>query len=249
VTALYRAGDADDVSAYRLPQAQRSRSTVKTGFLHRFFANKEEPTMRRQTSAALLVLLGSAGFALGAGTASAQDNLAKFVVTGDAAKKAMTREEISADTAEKITKACLDFAAQNKIAVSVFILAPSGQVVVAHRMDGQNPVNVETALWKAQTALKTHGSTHAAANRYADDITGELTRIKFDAYWVSGGLPIVVDNVLIGSIGVGGSGLDEECANAGLTAVLGPQPPLAEKLPPRNGRGATPAAPAQPAQR
>jgi len=205
--------------------------------------------MRRYTSTALLVLLGSAGLALGAVNASAQGDLEKFVVTGDAAKKAMTREEISADTAEKITKVCLDFAAQNKIAVSVFILAPSGQVVVAHRMDGQNPVNVETALWKAQTALKTHGSTHAAANRYADDITGELTRIKFDAYWVSGGLPIVVDNVLIGSIGVGGSGLDEECANAALTAVLGPQPPLAEKLPPRNGRGAPPAAPAQPPQR
>jgi len=222
---------------------------VKTDFPQRFFANKEESTMRGQTSTALLVLLGSAAFALGVGTASAQGNLQKFVVTGDAAKKAMTQEEISADTAEKITKACLDFAAQNKIAVSVFILAPSGQVVVAHRMDGQNPVNVETALWKAQTALKTHGSTHAAANRYADDITGELTRIKFDAYWVSGGLPIVVDNVLIGSIGVGGSGLDEECANAALTAVLGPQPPLAEKLPPRNGRGAPPAAPAQPAQR
>ena len=34
-----------------------------------------------------------------------------------------------------------------------------------------------------------------------------------------------------------------------LTKVLGPQPPLAEKLPPRNGRGAPPAAPAQPAQR
>lgn len=205
--------------------------------------------MRRHTRTALVVLLGSAAFSLAAGTASAQGNLDKFVINGDAAKKAMTREEISADTAEKITKACLDFAAQNKIAVSVFILAPSGQVVVAHRMDGQNPVNVETALWKAQAALKTHGSTHAAANRYADDITGELTRIKFDAYWVSGGLPIVVDNVIIGSIGVGGSGLDEECANAALTAVLGPQPPLAEKLPPRNGRGAAGAAPAQPAQR
>jgi glc operon protein GlcG len=205
--------------------------------------------MKRQISTALAVLLGLAAFAFGAGTASAQGNLEKFVVTGDAAKKAMTREEISGDTAEKITKACLDFAAQNKIAVSVFILAPSGQVVHSHRMDGQNPVNVETALWKAQTALKTHGSTHAAANRYAEDIVGELTRIKFDAYWVSGGLPIVVDNVLIGAIGVGGSGLDEECANAGLTVVLGPQPPLAEKLPPRNGRGAPPAAPAQPAQR
>jgi uncharacterized protein GlcG (DUF336 family) len=176
--------------------------------------------------------------ALGTGVASAQSSVDKFVVTGDAAKNAMTRDEISADTAERITKACLDFAAQNKIAVSVFILSPSGQVVHAHRMDGQNPVNVETALWKAQTALFTHGSTHAAANRYADDITGELTRTKFNAYWVSGGLPIV-------AIGMGGSGLDEECANAGLTAVLGPQPPLAEKLPARNAGGARQAPPAQ----
>lgn len=194
--------------------------------------------MRQQTRTALAALLGVAAFSFGTGIASAQSTVDKFVVTGDAAKKAMTREEISADTAEKITKVCLDFAAQNKIAVSVFILSPSGQIVHAHRMDGQNPINVQTALWKAETALKTHGSTHAAANRYADDLTGELTRIKFDAYWVSGGLPIVVDNVLIGAIGVGGSGLDEECANAGLTAVLGPQPALAEKLPPRNRGGA-----------
>src|SRR5579863_8983268 len=194
--------------------------------------------MRKQTRTALAALVGVAAFSFGAAIASAQSSVDKFVVTGDAAKKAMTREEISADTAEKITKVCLDFAAQNKIAVSGFILSPSGQIVHAHRMDGQNPINVQTALWKAETALKTHGSTHAAANRYADDLTGELTRIKFDAYWVSGGLPIVVDNVLIGAIGVGGSGLDEECANAGLTAVLGPQPALAEKLPPRNRGGA-----------
>ena len=193
--------------------------------------------MGKYANAALIILLGAATL-LGTGVASAQSKVDRFVVTGEAAKKAMTRDEISADTAEKIAKACLDFAAQNKIAVSIFILSPSGQIVHAHRMDGQNPVNVQTALWKAQTALFTHGSTHAAANRYADDITGELTRIKFDAYWVSGGLPIVVDDVLIGAIGVGGSGLDEECANAGLTAVLGPQPPLAEKLPPRNGGGA-----------
>jgi glc operon protein GlcG len=202
--------------------------------------------MRQQTRTALAALLGVAAFSFGTGIASAQSTVDKFVVTGDAAKKAMTREEISADTAEKITKVCLDFAAQNKIAVSVFILSPSGQIVHAHRMDGQNPINVQTALWKAETALKTHGSTHAAANRYADDLTGELTRIKFDAYWVSGGLPIVVDNVLIGAIGVGGSGLDEECANAGLTAVLGPQPALAEKLPPRNRGGAAQQTPPPP---
>jgi uncharacterized protein GlcG (DUF336 family) len=45
-------------------------------------------------------------------------------------------------------------------------------------------------------------------------------------------LPIIVEDVLIGAIGVGGSAggnfgaLDEECAHNALVAVLGPQPPI-----------------------
>jgi hypothetical protein len=57
-------------------------------------------------------------------------------------------------------------------------------------------------------------------------------------YFVSGGLPIVVDNQLIGAVGVGGGNADEMCAYQALTKVLGPQPPLTPATPP-------PAAPAQ----
>lgn len=95
VAALYRAGGADDASAKPFPQAQRLQFTVERGFLHRFLANKEDLTMRGHTRTALLVLLGSAAFAFGAGTASAQGSLQKFVINDDAAKKAMTHEEIS----------------------------------------------------------------------------------------------------------------------------------------------------------
>ena len=49
------------------------------------------------------------------------------------------------------------------------------------------------------------------------------------------GKPIVVENNLIGAIGVGGGNMDEQCAYQALTKVLGPQPPLPA------GRG-TPAA-------
>jgi hypothetical protein len=48
-----------------------------------------------------------------------------------------------------------------------------------------------------------------------------------------GGLPIIVDHQLLGAVGVGGSGMDEECAYAALTQVLGPQPPLAPNIPAR----------------
>jgi glc operon protein GlcG len=168
-------------------------------------------------------------------------NIDKFVISGEAAKKTMTRE-ISADTAEKITQACVGFAKERNIAVSVFILSPTGQIVHAHRMDGQVPINVETALLKAKSVLYTRDSTHARANMVANNLSLQLRWSDIGVFPTSGGLPIVVDNQMIGSIGVGGSNQDEECAYAALTSVVGPQPPLAPKLP----AAPTPAAPPRP---
>jgi hypothetical protein len=51
-------------------------------------------------------------------------------------------------------------------------------------------------------------------------------------------LPIVVENNLIGAIGVGGGNMDEQCAYQALTKVLGPQPPL--PAPRAGGPGAAP---------
>ena len=99
--------------------------------------------MIKQTHFFSTVLSAAAAILFAAGSATAQ-NLDKFVISGAAAKKAMTRE-ISADTAAKVTQACLDFAKEHNIAVTVFILNPTGQIVHAHRMDGQVPINVETA--------------------------------------------------------------------------------------------------------
>jgi uncharacterized protein GlcG (DUF336 family) len=165
-----------------------------------------------------------------AGVASAQ-NIDKFVVSGDAAKKVMTRE-ISADTAEKITQACVNYAKEHNVAVSVFILSPTGQIVHAHRMDGQVPINVETGLLKAKSVLYTRDSTHARANMVANNLALQLRWSDIGVFPTSGGLPILVDGQMIGAIGVGGSNQDEECAYAALTSVVGPQPPLAPKLPP-----------------
>jgi uncharacterized protein GlcG (DUF336 family) len=168
---------------------------------------------------------------LACGAAAAQ-NINKFVISDDAAKKTLNKYEISADTAAKITQACVDFAVKNNMAVTVFILSPTGQIVHAHRMDGQVPINIETAQLKAQSVLYTRDSSHARANIVANNLSLQLRWSKLDVFPVSGGLPIIVDNQMIGSIGVGGSSKDEECAYAALTAVVGPQPPLAPSAPP-----------------
>jgi glc operon protein GlcG len=167
----------------------------------------------------------------GAALAQNSSNIDKFVISGAAAKKAMTRE-INADTAEKIVNACVDYAKEHNIAVSVFVLNPTGQIVHAHRMDGQVPINVETALLKAKSVLYTRDSTHARANMVANNLALQLRWSDIGVFPTSGGLPIVVDDQMIGAIGVGGSNQDEECAYQALTSVVGPQPPLAPKLPP-----------------
>jgi len=65
-------------------------------------------------------------------------------------------------------------------------------------------------------------------------------------YFAAGGLPIVVDGQMIGSIGVGGgvgANYDERCAHQAMETVLGPQPPLAAVAPaaaPAAGVGAVP---------
>jgi uncharacterized protein GlcG (DUF336 family) len=168
------------------------------------------------------------------GTAFGQ-SIGKFVISDEAAKKSLMKNEISADTAEKITQACVDFAKKNNIAVTVFILSPTGQVVHAHRMDGQVPINIETAQLKAQSVLYTRDSSHARSNTVANNLSLQLRWANLPVYPVSGGLPIMVDGQMIGAIGVGGSNKDEECAYMALTSVVGPQPPLAG--PPQQPQG------------
>src|SRR5580693_6634598 len=115
----------------------------------------------------------AAALTLLANAASAQ-NINKFVISDEAAKKTLNKYEISADTAAKITQACVDFAVKNNMAVTVFILSPTGQIVHAHRMDGQVPINIETAQLKAQSVLYTRDSSHARANVVANNVGLQL---------------------------------------------------------------------------
>ena len=165
-------------------------------------------------------------------TASAAgQNISKFVISDEAAKKSLIKNEISVDTASKITQACVDFAKKNNMAVTIFILTPTGQIVHAYRMDGQVPINIETARLKAESVLYTRDSSHARANQVANSLSLQMRWAPLGVFPVAGGLPIIVDGQMIGAIGVGGGNKDEECAYEALTTVVGPQPPLAPPTP------------------
>ena len=182
--------------------------------------------------------LVAVGLALSAGPLAAQE-IEEFVISAEAAKSAKTRDEISLDTARRIADHCFQQAAERNLGTSIFVLSPSGHIVYALRADGQTPIATETALLKAKTAVFMRGSTHAQMNRVMQDPARDRRlrplQAEFDLFWNSGGLPIVVDGVMIGAIGVGGMApsaewSDEICANNALTDVIGPQPPLAPFL-------------------
>jgi uncharacterized protein GlcG (DUF336 family) len=189
----------------------------------------------RSFRSVMMFLLAAAGLASVTGNAWAQGDqrlpLDKAVMSGEAAKKSLTKYQVSADIARKLVDACVDYAKSTNTPVSVFVLSPDGEIVDAHRMDGQNSINTDTALLKAKTALYLRDSTHAAANRFRT-LDARVIREDLHMYLVSGGLPIVVDDQMIGAIGVGGGNADEQCAYQALIKVLGPQPPLAPNMPP-----------------
>ena len=166
--------------------------------------------------------------------------LDKVTLSPDAAKRTLVKAQINAATARAIVDACVEFGRASNTSYSVFVLAPNGDIIDAHVMDGQVPIGVETAQLKAKTALYARTPSSAVAQRFST-VDGRVIRLDLGKdsglayYFVGGGLPIIVEDQLIGAIGVGGGNMDEQCAYQALTKVLGPQPPLTPAAPPGGG--------------
>ena len=91
-------------------------------------------------------------------------------------------------------------------------------------MDGQVFNNIRTALLTAQSSLKSRQPTSMNNANLKNSPAGTArTTTFFNLFTNSGGIPIVVDGQMIGSIGVGGGagGGDEACAIEGLKATFG----------------------------
>jgi len=188
-----------------------------------------------------ITLVAASAWAQGATPAP----LSKVTVSNDVAKRTLMKMQINADTARAIVDACVEFGRTQQGGpgtYAIYVLAPNGDIVDAHIMDGVLPIGAETGLMKAKTALYARSSSSAVAQRFGT-IDGRLIRLDLGKekglayYFVGGGLPIVVEDQLIGAIGVGGGNQDEMCAYTALTKVLGPQPPLTPAAPPAGGRG------------
>lgn len=136
--------------------------------------------------------------------------------------------------ADTITKQAISYAAANRMIAAAFDKAASlgckqnaavvddgGRLVAFGRMDGAALLGIEGCQRKAFTALFGVG-TEAFYDWIKDDpslVTG-LSHFA-NATVVGGGLPIIIDDVVVGGIGVGGGSVEEDvaCAQAGLDAL------------------------------
>ena len=131
-----------------------------------------------------------------------------------------TSRFISMDGARKLVDACVAFADRNKFGpLGISVVDPSGTLLSFQGTRGASKTILETAELKAVTAA------------HWRDATGELwdrvnKQVNRAPEWLHdfpqpGGFPIFVGNEIIGAIGVGAVGdQDDRCAQAAIKAVF-----------------------------
>ncbi len=104
--------------------------------------------------------------------------------------------------------------------VAIAIVDASGGLVVFHRLENTQPASDMIAIGKARTAAR----FKRPSKLLEESVTsGRLALLAVDdALPMQGGLPIVVDEHVIGAIGVSGvtAAQDEQVAHAGLAAFI-----------------------------
>ena len=184
--------------------------------------------------------LAAVGVIAWSGAALAQNVPQQFVVSGKAAEKIGDFTTINLATAERIADTCEAAATEHGGQHTIAILDKAGNEVYMDRMDGQGYLNIITAEMKARTALLGRQPSKHYMNQVIQDPNSEFELLQLGFYPVAGGLPIVVNEQLIGVVGAGGFRpnppvwSDEICAHTALVKVFGPSvPPLLEDLAPR----------------
>jgi glc operon protein GlcG len=130
-----------------------------------------------------------------------------------------TRPLLTLEDCRKVAAAAEAEAKRNNWNVAVAILDDGGHLLHFIRMDGATPANARIAVAKGRTAAESRRSTGMWEERIKQ---GRMSMLGMPGVTpVQGGLPIVVDGVCIGGVGVSGvqSHEDEQIAAAGIRAL------------------------------
>jgi uncharacterized protein GlcG (DUF336 family) len=129
------------------------------------------------------------------------------------------RPMLTLEDCKKISAASEAEARKNSWSVCIAILDDGGHLLHLVRMDGATPANSRIAVEKGRTAAESRRSTAMWEERIK---AGRHAMLRMPGITpVQGGLPIVVDGVCIGAVGVSGvqSHEDEQIAKAGIDTL------------------------------
>jgi uncharacterized protein GlcG (DUF336 family) len=136
-------------------------------------------------------------------------------------EKTFTKRTVTAALAAKMVEAAVAKANSLGVPQVVAILDESGLLKAFCRMDGAPLISIEVAQNKAYTALL-GAPSQDFFNRIKDDpaLLAGAPHIPRIAVF-GGGLPIKVDGIVVGGIGVSGASVEQDiaCAQAGLDAI------------------------------
>jgi uncharacterized protein GlcG (DUF336 family) len=128
---------------------------------------------------------------------------------------------IDLETAQRMIRAAHTEAAQRSVLVSAAVVDAGGHLIAFGRMDGAEIAGPVLAVDKAYTATANSISTAELAVLAAPG--GELFGLHANGNGrfviFGGGVPIVVDDTVIGGVGVSGAAVDDDCACANAAAA------------------------------
>ena len=142
-----------------------------------------------------------------------------IAMPGSAGAQVLTEKNISIRMAMQIAETALTECTPR---VSVAVLDRAGRMRVFLQGDNASPHNLELARRKAYTALTFRRPSAEWAKRTAEgDVTGQ--RSLADVIPLGGGVPIMIGDEAIGSVGLsgapGGQVQEEACAKMGIAKV------------------------------
>jgi uncharacterized protein GlcG (DUF336 family) len=131
---------------------------------------------------------------------------------------------ITLDQAKRVMAAAELEAAKNSWQVGITVLDSGGNLVMFHKVDNAQLSSFDTSNGKARTALEFKLPSKALDDAIAAGGAGMRLLALKDITPLQGGLLVLVDGKIAGSIGVSGalSSQDEQVAKAGADALAKP---------------------------
>ena len=125
--------------------------------------------------------------------------------------------------AQQMVQGAVAYAESIGCMMGIAVVDAGGTLVALARMDGARFMTPETARGKALAAAAYGRSGRELGESYQENpaFWGSLGNLGRPLVPSQGGLPIIVNDVIVGAIGVGGgtSQQDEDTARAGLAAA------------------------------